>query len=53
MWSRTPDQVSPEQPDVDTGEQLPHIVFTPYLRELTAEVLAGETNPLKKARRIL
>ena len=47
-----PDQVSPEQPDFDTGEQLPHIVFTPYLRDLTVEVLAGETNPLKKARRI-
>lgn len=29
-----PAQVSPQQPDFDTGEQLPHIVFTPYLRAL-------------------
>ena len=47
-----PAEVSPEQPDFDTGQQLPHIAFTPYLRALAAELTAGETNPLKKARRI-
>lgn len=47
-----PEEVSPQQPDFDTGEQLPHIVFTPYLRALTAEVVGEEKNPLKKARRI-
>ncbi len=33
-------------------EQLPHIRFTPYLRELTWEVTEGEKNPLKAARKI-
>lgn len=47
-----PAEVSTEQPDFDTGEQLPHIAFTPYLRALAAELTAGEENPLKKARRI-
>jgi transglutaminase-like putative cysteine protease len=47
-----PAKVLPEQPDFYTQEQLPHISFTPYLRALTAEILNGETNPLKKARKI-
>lgn len=47
-----PEEVSPDQPNFDTGEQLPHIAFTPYLRTLAAELTAGEANPLKKARRI-
>lgn len=47
-----PEAVSTVQPDFYTGEQLPHIAFTPYLRALTAELTAGEQNPLKKARRI-
>lgn len=47
-----PADVLSEQPDFDTGEQLPHIAFTPYLRALAAELTAGETNPLNKARRI-
>lgn len=47
-----PEEASAEQPDFDTGEQLPHIVFTPYLRALAAELVQGETNPLKKARSI-
>ncbi|NBK90991.1 transglutaminase domain-containing protein [bacterium 1XD21-13] len=39
------------QPDFFTNEEPPHILFTPYLRELVAE-LAGDTiNPLEKARR--
>ncbi|MFA6688263.1 MAG: transglutaminase-like domain-containing protein, partial [Sphaerochaetaceae bacterium] len=29
-----------------------HIVFTPYLRALAAEIVGDETNPLVKARRI-
>ncbi len=33
-------------------EQLPHIRFTPYLRQLVREVVGEETNPLLKARRI-
>lgn len=33
-------------------EQPPHIRFTPYLRALTAQVVEGETDPLKRARRI-
>lgn len=47
-----PAEVSREQPDFYTGEQLPHIAFTPYLRALAAELTAGEENPLNKARRI-
>lgn len=47
-----PEKVSSEQPDFCLQEQLPHIVFTPYLRALTQEIVGEETNPLKKARRI-
>ncbi len=47
-----PSLVSPEQPDFDLEEQQPHIVFTPYLRALTREIVGEETNPLKKARKI-
>ena len=47
-----PAEVSKEQPDFYPGEQLPHIAFTPYLRDLAAELTAGEENPLGKARRI-
>ena len=46
-----PEKVSPIQPDFDTQEQAPHIRFTPFLRELCRELSAGETNPLKVARR--
>ncbi|MDD7738871.1 MAG: transglutaminase domain-containing protein [Fusicatenibacter sp.] len=35
-----------------TKEEQPHIVFTPYLKSLTEEVLQGETDPLEKAHRI-
>ena len=47
-----PDRVSDRLPDFDTGQQPPHIRFTPYLRALTAEVVGKELNPLKKAERI-
>lgn len=35
-----------------TAEREKHIVFTPRLRELAAQLTEGETNPLLKARRI-
>lgn len=41
-----------EQPSFDTGEQRPHIVFTPYLKALTEEIIGDEGNPLRKARLI-
>lgn len=42
----------PVQPDFDTEEQAPHIVFTPFLRALAAQLTAGVTDPAEKARRI-
>ena len=36
----------------DLSEQPPHIVFSPMLCALTAEVVGEETRPLEKARRI-
>ena len=47
--SFTPD---PEQPDFYTGEEAPHIVFTPYLRALAAQLTEGVTSPAEKAKRI-
>lgn len=47
-----PDNAAAEQPDFDTEEMPPHVVFTPYLRVLAKEIVGGETNPLKKARLI-
>ena len=41
-----------QQPDFDTEEQAPHIVFTPYLRALAAQLTAGVTDPAEKAKRI-
>lgn len=38
------------QPDFDTNEEAPHIVFTPYLRALVGELTAGVDDPLEKAR---
>ena len=43
---------SAEQPDFDTGEEAPHIVFTPYLRALAAQLAEGVTDPAEKAKRI-
>ena len=40
----------PEDTLVYTQERGPHIVFTPYLRSLAAELVGEETNPLKIAR---
>ena len=40
------------QPTFDTEEQAPHIVFTPYLRALAAQLTEGITDPAAKAKRI-
>jgi len=40
-----------EQPAFCTEEEAPHIVFTPYIRELVASLTEGIDNPLEKARR--
>ena len=45
-------KASISQPTFYTEEQAPHIVFTPYLKLLLEEILQGETNPVRKARRI-
>lgn len=45
-------KVSEKQPAFDTEEVEPHIVFTPYLKAITAEIIGDEKNPLKKARKI-
>lgn len=42
---------SAEQPSFDTQEEAPHIVFTPYIRELVSSLTEGITDPLEKARR--
>lgn len=36
--------------DFDLQEQAPHIVFTPYIKALVAELTDGITDPLEKAR---
>ena len=38
------------QPSFDTGEEAPHIVFTPYLRALVQTLTEGVDSPLEKAR---
>lgn len=47
-----PLKVSSEQPDFYTSELAPHIMFTPYIKELLKEIIGSETNPLIKARKI-
>lgn len=41
----------PVQPDFCTQEEAPHIVFTPYIRQLVESLTEGMTDPLEKARR--
>lgn len=41
----------PGEYDFDLEEQAPHIVFTPYIKALAAELTEGVTDPLEKARR--
>lgn len=43
---------SKEQPSFDTHEQAPHIIFTPYIRELVASITDGLDSPLEKAKAI-
>ena len=40
-----------EQPSFCTEEMSPHIVFTPYIRQLVAQLSEGTDDPLEKARR--
>lgn len=47
-----PSQVSKSQPSFDTNELEPHIMFTPYIKELAKEIIKDETNPLINARKI-
>lgn len=44
--------LDPVQPAFDLGEQAPHIVFTPYLRALAAQICLGCSTPAEKARAI-
>lgn len=48
-WSA---KASAEQPGFFTGEQSPHIMFTPYIRDLTAVLTQGAADNLEKAQRI-
>ncbi len=47
-----PSEVYDAQPSFYLNEQPPHIMFTPYIKDLTREVVGEETNPLLKARKI-
>ncbi|MCR2045048.1 transglutaminase-like domain-containing protein [Anaerosalibacter massiliensis] len=47
-----PEIVSKNQPSFYTEEWIPHIRFTPFLVELTNEIIKDEKNPLIKARKI-
>lgn len=47
-----PTRLASSQPSSFTGEELPHIQFTPYLRSLAKEIVGKETNAALKARRI-
>lgn len=40
----------PSALDFDTGEKAPHLVFTPYIKALCAELTQGIEDPLMKAR---
>lgn len=46
-----PAKAAAKQPDFCLEEQAPHIMFTPYLRELRDELAGDETNPVILARR--
>lgn len=41
-----------EQPSFEIHEQAPHIMFTPYIRELAQSLTEGIKSPLEKARAI-
>ena len=40
------------QPTFYTEELAPHIVFTPYLKDLALDIIKEETNPLLKAQKV-
>ena len=40
-----------QQPGFCTEEEAPHIVFTPYIRQLVEQLTEGTDDPLEKARR--
>ncbi|MCI1664854.1 MAG: transglutaminase-like domain-containing protein [Atopobiaceae bacterium] len=42
----------PGQPDFDLDEVQPHIVFTPYLRQLAHEIITDTYTPVERARAI-
>lgn len=42
---------SKEQPTFCTEEEAPHIIFTPYIRNLVSSLSEGTDDPLEKARR--
>ncbi len=44
------EQLNIQQLALYTGEESPHIVFTPYIKELVATLTKGVTDPLEKAR---
>lgn len=41
-----------DQPSFDINEQVPHIIFTPYIQELTKTLTQGISCPLEKAKAI-
>ncbi|MGJ8455180.1 transglutaminase-like domain-containing protein [Pseudothermotoga sp. U03pept] len=53
-WVNRVDPKMVEKCDLEDhlGEEPPHIVFSPYLRKLTREVVDGESNDYLKAKRI-
>lgn len=46
-----PEKASPVQPSFDTQEEMPHIRFTPFIKDLCAELKGDETNPVIVARK--
>lgn len=44
--------LTPAELEEYTAEQYPHIRFTPFIRELAAEIKGDETDPLRLARRV-
>lgn len=47
-----PDIVTSDHPDCCLEQQVPHIVFSDYLKAFTKEIIGNETNPLLKAKKI-
>ena len=47
-----PNIVTNQHPDTCLEKQVPHIVFTDYLKALAKEIVGNETNPLLKAKKI-